>query len=61
MSPVYVASQNGRTDVVDLLVQAGAEINSAETVVYNVDTHNVLFSRYRPMSDSLHISVNGFY
>ena len=32
-SPVYIASQNGHTDVVDLLVQAGAEINLAETVV----------------------------
>ncbi|CAI8051566.1 Ankyrin-2 [Geodia barretti] len=30
-SPVYGASQNGHTDVVDLLVQAGADIHLATT------------------------------
>ena len=30
-SPVYVASQNGHTEVVDLLVQAGADIHLAST------------------------------
>ena len=33
-SPVYGASQNGHTDVVDLLVQAGADIHLATTEVY---------------------------
>ena len=30
-SPVYVASQKGHTEVVDLLIQAGADINLATT------------------------------
>ena len=30
-SPVYVASQNGHTEVMDLLVQAGADIHLATT------------------------------
>ena len=42
-SPVYRASQNGHTDVVDLLVQAGADIHLATTVVY-INTHSVLLS-----------------
>ena len=33
LSPVYVASQNGHTEVVDLLVQAGADIHLATTKV----------------------------
>ena len=28
---MYAASQNGHTDIVDLLVQAGADINLATT------------------------------
>ena len=32
-SPVYAASQNGHTEVVDLLVQAGADIHLATTEV----------------------------
>ena len=44
-SPVYVASQNGHTDVVDLLVQAGADIHLAVHEVY-INTHcSVLLSR----------------
>ena len=31
LSPVYVASQEGHTDVVELLVQAGADIHLATT------------------------------
>ena len=31
-SPVYAASQNGHTDVVDLLVSAGADIHLATKV-----------------------------
>ena len=34
--PVYVASRNGHTDVVDLLFQAGADIHLATTEVYTV-------------------------
>ena len=30
-SPVYIASENGHTEVVDLLVQAGADIHLATT------------------------------
>ena len=40
-SPVYVASQNGHTEVVDLLVQAGADINLASTDEVHVSTHTV--------------------
>ena len=32
-SPVYVASQNGHTDVVDVLVKAGADVNQVTTKV----------------------------
>ena len=39
-SPVYGASQNGHTDVVDLLVQAGADIHQAGPEVYTL-THTV--------------------
>ena len=39
-SPVYVASQNGYTDVVDLLVQAGAVIHLADPEVH-INTHSV--------------------
>ena len=39
-SPVCVASQNGHTEVVDLLVQAGADIHLATTKVH-VSTHTV--------------------
>ena len=42
-TPVYVASEYGHTDVVDLLVQAGADIHLATTEVY-VNTHSVLLS-----------------
>ena len=43
-SPVYVASENGHTEVVDLLVQAGADIHLATTDEVHVSTHSVLFS-----------------
>ena len=33
LSPLYVASQEGHTDVVDILVKAGADVNQAITVV----------------------------
>ena len=43
-SPVSVASQNGHTEVVDLLVQAGADIHLASTKVYvHVSTHTVSY------------------
>ena len=38
ISPVYVASQNGHMEIVDLLVQAGADTNKV-----HVSTHSVLF------------------
>ena len=44
VSPVYVASQNGHTEVVDLLVQEGADINLATADKVHVSTHSVLFS-----------------
>ena len=40
ISPVYAASQEGHTEVVDLLVQAGADIHLATTKVH-VSTHTV--------------------
>ena len=40
-SPVYAASQNGHTEVVDLLVQAGADIHLATTDQVHVSTHTV--------------------
>ena len=39
LSPVYAASQKGHTEVVDLLVQAGADIHLATKV--HVSTHTV--------------------
>ena len=39
-SPVYVASQEGYTEIVDLLVQAGADIHLA-TIEVHVSTHTV--------------------
>ena len=43
-SPVYVASEYGHTDVVDLLVQAGADIHLATTDEVYINTHSVLLS-----------------
>ena len=40
-SPVYVASQTGHTEVVDLLVQAGADIHLATTDKVHVSTQKV--------------------
>ena len=40
ISPVYAASGKGHTEVVDLLVQAGADIHLASTKVH-VSTHTV--------------------
>ena len=39
--PVYAASQNGHTEVVDLLVQAGADIHLPTTDEVHVSTHTV--------------------
>ena len=39
-SPVYAASENGHTEVVDLLVQAGADIHLATTKVL-ASTHTL--------------------
>ena len=44
ISPVYAASQNGHTEVVDLLVQAGADIHLASTEKVHVSTHTVCSS-----------------
>ena len=41
---MYVASRNGHTEVVDLLVQAGADINLANTDEVHVSTHTVFSS-----------------
>ena len=42
LSAVYVAHQNGHTEVVDLLVQAGADIHLATTdEEVHVSTHTV--------------------
>ena len=40
VSPVYVASQNGHTEVVDLLIMAGADIHLASTKVH-ISIHTV--------------------
>ena len=42
-SPVYIASQEGNTEVVDLLVEAEADIHLTTTEVH-VSTHTVSFS-----------------
>ena len=34
LSPLYAASQEGHTEVVDVLVKAGADVNQACTKVY---------------------------
>ena len=55
------ASQEGHTDVVDLLVQAGSDIHLAETEVHasTHTLHNVIFSR-STCNLSLHcITQNG--
>ena len=44
ISPVYAASKNGHTEVVDLLVQARTDIHLATTDEVHVSTHSVLFS-----------------
>ena len=45
ISPVYAASKNGHTEVVDLLVQAGANIDQATTKVHiHVVTQTVSIS-----------------
>ena len=36
-SPLYVANQNGHSDVVDILVKAGADVNQACTEVCYFD------------------------
>ena len=41
ISPVYAASKNGDTEVVELLVQAGADINLATTDEVHYSTHTV--------------------
>ena len=41
MSPVYIASLGGHTDVVELLVQAGADIHLAITDEVSDDSHTV--------------------
>ena len=41
VSPVYAASKNGHTEVVDLLVQAGADIHLATTDEVHIGTHTV--------------------
>ena len=40
-SPVYTASQKGHTEVVDLLVQAGADIHLATTDEVHISTLTV--------------------
>ena len=44
VSPVYAASKNGHTEVVDLLVQAGADINLTTTAKVHVCTYTVVSS-----------------
>ena len=41
ISPVYAPSRNGHTEVVDLLIQAGADIHLAYTDKVHVTTHTV--------------------
>ena len=41
VSPVYGASQNGHTEVVNILVQAGADIHLATTGKVHVSTHTM--------------------
>ena len=47
-SPLYAASHEGHTEIVDLLVRAGADVNQATTKVHNyicdtiLDTNNCI-------------------
>ena len=41
---IYSACENGHTEVVDLLVQAGADIHLATTDEVNINTHTVFSS-----------------
>ena len=45
-SPVYVASQMGHTDVVDVLVKAGADVNQTLTKVCQWWWKNLLLPLY---------------
>ena len=47
-SPLYAASQEGHTDVVDILVKAGANVNQANTVVclFELAVHNTHADMY---------------
>ena len=38
LSPLYVASREGHTDVVDMLVKAGADVNQA-TIEVHIHVH----------------------
>ena len=49
-SPLHAASQNGHTDVVDLLVKAGAEIDMATT---EVRTH-------KSIAKQMHTSLDAY-
>ena len=48
-SPLYAASTNGHTDVVDLLVRAGADVNWVTKVILTVQNS---------IGESLHITYN---
>ena len=41
VSPVYAASHEGHTDVVDILVKAGANIDQAYKTVWQICEQNV--------------------
>ena len=47
ISPVHVASQEGHTEIVDLLIQAGADINMVTTdKVHGTHTHTLKLVPY---------------
>ena len=63
VSPLYVASRNGYTEIVDLLVRAGADVNQADKVhivlialVYCARpslTHRIIIANKQERSSSL--------
>ena len=46
-SPLYFASQEGHTDVVDILVKAGADVNQARTMVCLFELANTQICIFR--------------